>query len=93
MKCDNDHTRFNYFKLLKSFWMGYENMKCEQCNTTFEHKLFNRFLAGLISGVSILVSVLIFEEQSVVISMMAFILTALLFSLFTSFVMRFKRLQ
>jgi hypothetical protein len=60
MKCDNDHTRFNYFKLLKSFWMGYENMKCEQCNTTFEHKLFNRFLAGLISGVSILVSVLIF---------------------------------
>jgi len=93
MKCDNCNTKFKYFRLLKSFWFGYQKVKCEQCDSTFEHKLYNRLLGGLIIGLSILAGNLFFEEKTVLKSIIGFILIAVSFSLITPLIMKFNRLK
>ncbi len=93
MKCDNCNTEFKYFRLLKSFWFGYLNIKCEQCDAIFEHKMFNRVLGGLIIGGSMLTINLIFEEKTILKVIIGFIMVAVFFSLVTPFIMRFNRLK
>lgn len=93
MKCDNCKTEFKYFRLFKSFWYGYSNIKCEQCDAIFEHKMFNRLLGGLIIGGSILTVNLIFEEKTTLKVAIVFILVAVFISLITPFIMRFNRLK
>ncbi|MFT4838206.1 MAG: CXXC-20-CXXC protein [Nonlabens sp.] len=93
MKCDNCNNEFKYFRLLKSLWFGYSDIKCELCGTIYEHKMFNRLLVGLIIGASVLTTNLIFEGKTVLKVIIGYMLISVFFSLITPFVMRFKRLK
>ncbi|AUC78276.1 hypothetical protein CW736_02160 [Nonlabens sp. MB-3u-79] len=79
MKFDNCNTDFKYFVLLKSLWFGYLNIKCQQCDTIFEHKIFNRLLEGLIILGSPLTINLILEQKTILNVISGFILVSVFF--------------
>ena len=93
MKCNNCNTEFKYFRLLKSFWFGYLNIKCEQCDSVFEHKYGNRLIGGLIIGGSILFSNLIFIEKTFMKTIIGFAIISLVLSLITPLIMKFNRVK
>ena len=92
MKCDNCNNDFNYLSRLKSFWLGYKNIRCEQCGAIFEHKMFNRILGALNIGLSLLISNIIFEDKNILYTIIGFISIAILLSLISPFIMKFNRI-
>jgi CXXC-20-CXXC protein len=93
MKCDNCNTEFKYSSLLKSFWSGYANIKCEQCDAVFEHKTFNRLVGGLIIGVSLVASTVIVQDSSILKTAIGFIVIAGLLLLLNPLIMKFNRVK
>ena len=43
-KCFKCNHKFKYSKLLKAFWNNFTDIKCKECETSYKHSIFNRFL-------------------------------------------------
>jgi CXXC-20-CXXC protein len=93
MTCETCNAKFSYFKVLKSFWLGYQDIKCDHCDSTYEHKLSNRVLGGLMVMISIFVSFMVFEDKPVLVPIIGFILMSMVLSLLLLFIMKFRRLE
>ncbi|AFU67647.1 cxxc_20_cxxc family protein [Psychroflexus torquis ATCC 700755] len=91
MTCETCNTKFSYFKLLKSFWFAYQDIKCNHCDSTFEHKLSNRVLGGLLVMIPIFISFMVFEDKPVLVPIIGFILMSMVLSLSLPFIMKFSR--
>ena len=93
MTCETCNTKFSYFKVLKTFWFGYQDIKCDHCDSTYEHKLSNRVLGGLLVMISIFISFMVFEDKPVLVPIIGFILMSIVLSLLLPFIMKFRRLE
>lgn len=93
MTCETCNAKFSYFKVLKSFWLGYQDIKCDHCDSTYEHKLSNRVLGGLLVMISIFISFMVFEDKPVLVPIIGFILMSMVLSLFLPFIMKFRRFE
>jgi CXXC-20-CXXC protein len=93
MTCETCNAKFSYFKVLKSFWLGYQDIKCDHCDSTYEHKLSNRVLGGLLVMISIFISFMVFEDKPVLVPIIGFILMSMVLSLLLPFIMKFRRLE
>ena len=36
LKCENYNTKFNYFSLLKPFWIGLKKVECRKCHSIYD---------------------------------------------------------
>jgi len=93
MNCETCHTKFSYLKLLKSFWFGYQDIKCDHCDSTYEHKLSNRILGGLMVMIPIFVSFIIFSDKPKLVPIIGFVVMSMVLSLFLPFMLKFRRLE
>jgi CXXC-20-CXXC protein len=45
--CLNCKTALSFKKILKSLWLGYQDIECSQCKTIHEHKFKNRIITSI----------------------------------------------
>jgi CXXC-20-CXXC protein len=43
----NCKTALSFKKILKSLWLGYQDIECSQCKTINEHKFKNRIITSI----------------------------------------------
>jgi CXXC-20-CXXC protein len=67
-KCKKCKTTISSKLIFKSFWKGYKNFSCSNCQTQYEFTDKDRLIGGLVIGISIFFSGLImsFSELEIV---------------------------
>lgn len=94
LKCENYNTKFNYFSLLKAFWIGLKKVECRKCHSIYEQGPFNKILGGLAVIIAIFLSNILFLEDKNILSVLfVYIVTMFVFSLFVLFLMNFNLLK
>ena len=58
-KCEQCKTTLSLRAIFKSFWKGYKNFSCSNCQTQHEFNFKDRLIGGIIIGISTLFSSLI----------------------------------
>lgn len=93
-KCKKCKTSLSSKSIFKSFWKGYKNFSCSNCQTQYEFNSKDRLIGGIVVGISTFFSSLImnYSELEIVSKLLlgivgsAFLciaLSALSISLFT----------
>jgi CXXC-20-CXXC protein len=93
MKCDNCKNDFSYSSILKSFWIGYTNIKCAQCGAIYEHKMFNRLLGAIIIGIPFLLIQIFFVDTDITYKVIGYISIAFILSLLYPQILKFNRIK
>jgi len=93
MRCKNCKNEFKYFSLLKSFWFGYADIKCEKCGAIFEHKFQNRLLVIILIGLPFAISYFLIEDKNTAFKIVGFVSMAAFLSLITPLVNIFNRVK
>ena len=52
-QCANCKIQFSTKQVLKSFWFGYNPIKCDACQSTFSHTFRNRLITGACLGIGL----------------------------------------
>ncbi|MEH6407461.1 MAG: TIGR04104 family putative zinc finger protein [Leeuwenhoekiella sp.] len=54
--CKNCGTKFNFWKVLKSFLRNYKNLDCSNCGAEHKHKLVNRIFGAFFIAIALAMS-------------------------------------
>ena len=80
-KCKKCKTTLSSKLIFKSFWRGYENFSCSNCQTEYEFNSKDRFIGGIIILISTLFSGLIMNLFDLeIISKVALVLFSMVFA-------------
>lgn len=80
----NCKTALSFKKILKSLWLGYQDIECSQCKTINEHKFKNRIITSICMNTVLFITNLVmnyFPGELLLKSLVALII-AFIFSFF-----------
>jgi CXXC-20-CXXC protein len=82
-KCKNCRTTLSSKVIFKSYWKGYKKFNCSNCPAEYEFTLQDRFIGGLVIGISTFITGLIVYsfELDIIWKLMFGLLSMTVFSL------------
>lgn len=80
----NCKTALSFKKILKSLWLGYQDIECSQCKTINEHKFKNRIITSIcmITVLFITNSVMNYFPGELLLKSLVALIIAFIFSFF-----------
>ena len=83
LKCK---TALSIKKILKSLWLGYQDIECSQCKTMYEHKFKNRIITSIciVPGLFIANLVMNYFPGELLFKSLVALIIAFIFSFFLS---------
>jgi len=83
LKCK---TALSLKKILKSLWLGYQDIECSQCKTMYEHKFKNRIITSIciVPGLFIANLVINYFSGELLFKSLVALIIAFIFSFFLS---------
>jgi CXXC-20-CXXC protein len=84
--CEKCTQKFTFQQVLKSFWKGYKNINCTNCNISYKHALKNRILGGTSVGIGTFIGAVMmsYSKTDIEFGLLIGLASSALFSLLSS---------